>query len=95
MLYKNTNAMVCSPKGDTDFFDIVAGVLQGDTLVPHLFIICLDYVLQMSIDLIKENGFTQKKKQEADHIKQRLEQTGATKKILHFLQIHRPKLNPY
>ena len=31
--------------GDTDFFDIIAGVLQGDTLAPYLFIICLDYVL--------------------------------------------------
>ena len=28
----------------TDYFDIVAGVLQGDTLAPYLFIICLDYV---------------------------------------------------
>ena len=38
--------------------DIVAGVLQGDTLAPYLFIICLDYVLWTSVDLIKENGFT-------------------------------------
>ena len=38
-------------------FDIVAGVLQGDTLVPYLFIICLDYVLRTSIDKIKENSF--------------------------------------
>ena len=37
--------------------DIVAGVLQGDTLAPYLFIICLDYVLRTSIDLMKENGF--------------------------------------
>ena len=39
------------------FFDIEAGVLQGDTLAPYLFIICLDYVLRTSIDNIKENGF--------------------------------------
>ena len=38
-------AKVHSPDGDTGFFDIVAGVLQGDTLAPYLFIICLDYVL--------------------------------------------------
>ena len=43
--------------GDTDYFDIVAGVLQGDTLAPYLFFICLDYVLRISIDKIKENGF--------------------------------------
>ena len=33
------------PVGDTDFFDFVTGVLQGDTLAPFLFIICLDNVL--------------------------------------------------
>ena len=42
---------------ETQYFDIVAGVLQGDTLAPYLFIICLDYVLRTSIDKIKENGF--------------------------------------
>ena len=49
---------VSSPDRDTYFFDIVASVLQGDTLAPYLFIICLDYVLWTSIDLMKENGFT-------------------------------------
>ena len=48
---------VCLLDGDTDYFDIVAGVLQGDTLAPYLFIICLDYMLRTSIDKIKENGF--------------------------------------
>ena len=51
-----------SPDGDTEYFDIVAGVLQGDTLAPYLFIICLDYVLRTSIDKIKENGFELTKK---------------------------------
>ena len=53
---------VRSPDGDTDYFDIVAGVLQGDTLAPFLFIICQDYVLRTSIDKIKENGFELTKK---------------------------------
>ena len=57
-LYKNSKTMLRSPDGDTDFFDILAGVLQGDTLAPYLFIICLDYVLRTSIDSIKENGLT-------------------------------------
>ena len=57
MLYRNTKVKVCSPDGDIDYFDIVAGVLQGDTLAPYLFIICLDYVLRTSIDKIKENSF--------------------------------------
>ena len=39
MLYKNMKAMVHSLDGDTDFFDIVNGVLQRDTLAPHLFIL--------------------------------------------------------
>ena len=49
---------VHSTDGDTNFFDIVAKVLQGDTLAPYLFIICLDYVIRTSIDQIKRNGFT-------------------------------------
>ena len=57
MLYKNMKVKVRSPDGDTDNFDIVAGVLQGDMLAPYLFIICLDYMLQASIDSMKENGF--------------------------------------
>ena len=57
ILNRNTKVKVRSPDGDTDYFDIVAGVLQGDTLAPFLFIICLDYVLRTSIDKIKENGF--------------------------------------
>ena len=40
-----------------DYFDIVAGVLPGDTLAPYLFFICLDYVLRTSIDKRKDNGF--------------------------------------
>ena len=58
MLCKNAKVKVRLPDGNTDYFDIVAGVLQGDTLAPYLFIICLDYMLQISIDLMKENGFT-------------------------------------
>ena len=57
MLYRNTKVKVLFPDGDTDYFDIVAGVLQGDTLAPYLFSICLDCVLWTSIDKINENGF--------------------------------------
>ena len=65
MLYKNTKVKVLSSDRDTDYFDIVAGVLRGDTLAPYLLIICLEYVLRTSIDLMKENGFklTKEKKQ--------------------------------
>ena len=46
-----------TPDGDTDYFDIVAGVLQRDTLAPYLVIVCLDYVLRTSVDKIKDNSF--------------------------------------
>ena len=62
MLYGNTKVKVRSPVGGTEYFDFVAGVLQGDTLATYLFIICLDYVLRTSIDKIRENGFELTKK---------------------------------
>ena len=62
ILYRNTKVKVRSPGGDTDYFDIVAGVLQGDTLSPYFFIICLDYMHRTSIDKIKENSFKLTKK---------------------------------
>ena len=42
MLYRNTKVKVRSPDGDTDYFDIVARVLEGDTQASYLLIICLD-----------------------------------------------------
>ena len=62
ILYRNTKVKVHSPDGDTEYFNIVAGVLQGDTLAPYLFIICLDYMLRTSINKIRENGFELTKK---------------------------------
>ena len=61
ILCRNTKVKVHSLDGDTEYFDIVA-LLQGDTLAPYLFIICLDYVLRTSIDKIKENSFELTKK---------------------------------
>ena len=62
ILSRNTKVNVRSPDGDTEYFDIVAGVLQGDTLDPYLFIICRDYVLRTSIYKIRENSFELTKK---------------------------------
>ena len=62
IFYRNTKVKVRSLDGDTEYFDIVAGVLQEDTLAPYLFIICLDYVLRTSIDNIRENCFELTKK---------------------------------
>ena len=63
ILYDNTEAFVRSPDGDTEYFNINAGVLQGDTLAPYLFIIVLDYVLHIALDSHKDLGFTLKKAQ--------------------------------
>ena len=47
MFNKNIKAIVSSPVGDTDYFDIVTGVLQGDTFPLCLFILGPVYVLWM------------------------------------------------
>ena len=70
ILYRNTKVKVRSPDGDTLYFDIVAGVQQGDTLAPYLFIISVDYVLRTSIDKMKENGFKLTKEAEGSLHKQ-------------------------
>ena len=44
-MYEDTRAKVISPDGETDFFQIISGVLQGDTLAPYLFVIVLDHVM--------------------------------------------------
>ena len=48
--YQGTKAKVITSDGNTDEFDILAGVLQGDTLAPYLFIIVLDYCLRSAIE---------------------------------------------
>jgi len=58
-MYTNTRAKVVTPDGETDQFDIMAGVLQGDTLAPFLFILVLDYALRRAISGREaELGFT-------------------------------------
>ena len=34
-----------------NLFSIIAAILQGDTLAPFLFIIVVEYVLRMSVDI--------------------------------------------
>ena len=58
-MYTDVKAKVVSPDGDTDFFKITAGVLQGDTLAPYLFVIVLDFALRRAIQGKEEElGFT-------------------------------------
>ena len=57
----NTKVKVGSLDGETDFFDIVASVLQGDTST--LFAHYLPWLLTSNVDRSDEkNGFTLKKK---------------------------------
>ena len=81
MLYKNTKVKVRSLDGDTDYFDIVAGVLQGNTLVSYLFIICQDYVLRTSIDKMKDNGFKLTKERSRRYPTQTITDTDYTDDI--------------
>ena len=58
-MYEHTIAHVSSPDGVTDDFPIQAGVLQGDTLAPFLFIVVLDYVLRKALQGNEDRlGFT-------------------------------------
>ena len=58
-MYTNTEAKVVTPDGETEEFDIKAGVLQGDTLAPFLFVIVLDYALRQAITGTEDElGFT-------------------------------------
>ena len=49
ILYTGTKAKVLSPDGETEFFEILAGVLQGDTLAPYIFTIMIDYAMRQAI----------------------------------------------
>eukprot|EP00057_Strongylocentrotus_purpuratus_P015031 XP_011669505.1 PREDICTED: angiotensin-converting enzyme-like [Strongylocentrotus purpuratus] len=58
LLDKVTTAQVRSPNGETDYFTILAGVLQGNTLAPYLFIVALNYALRMATEWFEDLGFT-------------------------------------
>ena len=62
VLYKNKKTMAQPPDGDTNFFDVLAGVPQSDIRCSFLFILPLDYVLRTSVDHLNETSFTQKMK---------------------------------
>ena len=61
ILYKKAQKKWFAYPIATDFFNMFAGVSQRDILASYMVRICLDYVLQMVKDLIKENCFTLKK----------------------------------
>ena len=82
MLYSNMKAKVCSPDGDIDFFNIAAGILQGDTLTLYLFI--------LNVDRCNERKWFYPKKVRS----RQLLWMQIMQRIPYFLQIHLLKLNP-
>ena len=50
LMYNVTRARVLTPDGNTDYFEILAAVLQGNTLAPFLIAIVLDYAMGQAID---------------------------------------------
>ena len=67
MLYKNSRSIVRCHDEYADLFDLVAGVLQGDTLAPYLLILCLDYAFRTTADLHTDLGFTLEKARSTRH----------------------------
>ena len=48
-MYSGTAAQVVTADGCSADFEVEAGVLQGDTLAPYLFVVVVDYVLRAAI----------------------------------------------
>ena len=46
---RGASTSVRTPDGDTESFDISAGVLQGDTLAPYIFICIIDIILRLAL----------------------------------------------
>ena len=57
-MYVGTMARVITEDGLTEAFRILAGVLQGDTLAPYLFIIVVDYIMLTVFGEYENSGFT-------------------------------------
>ena len=60
-MYINTTAKIVTPDmpdGESDVLEILARVLQGDTLAPFLFIIVRDYALRQALKEHEDLGFT-------------------------------------
>ena len=57
VMYTDSTSTVMTTDGETQPFSTLAGILQGDTLAPFLFIMVVDYVMRVSIDTISEKGY--------------------------------------
>ena len=58
LMYNRTHAHALTPDGNNDYFEMLVGVLHGDTLTPFLFTMVLDYTIRQAIDSKEEElGF--------------------------------------
>ena len=64
LLHKISQVVIHSHKGDADFIYIVTGILQRNKLTLVWCLICPDYVLRTSEDILRESDLTLKKKKE-------------------------------
>ena len=53
---RELHARVLAPDGETDFFNITTGVLQGDKLALFLFLIVLNYAVRTALKRKEELG---------------------------------------
>ena len=64
IIYEDTSSKVITPDGETETFSSLAGVLQGDTLAPYLFVIVIDYIMRKALTGREEKlGFHLRKRQ--------------------------------
>jgi len=61
-MYNNSSSSVQSMDGPTKEFLTTAGILQGDTLAPYVFVIVVDSILRQSLETMKEKGIDSKPK---------------------------------
>jgi hypothetical protein len=54
-IYTYTRAKVITPDGETEEFNILAGVLQGDTLAPFPFCYLIDYSMRAATGGMETN----------------------------------------
>ena len=108
-MYEDTRAKVITPDGETDFFQIKAGVLQGDTLAPYLFAIVLDHILRNTFaGREKDLGFQLQRQRSrrvpavivtdldfADDLALLSEEIEQAQEVLHRLETEAEKIGPY
>ncbi len=67
LIYDDSSASVITPDGETESFQTHAGVLQGDTLTPFLFVVVLDYIMRHALRGIQQETGIVLKERKSSH----------------------------